>query len=155
MELSIQKVNLQNAIHATQVIKLLNDYMKDPMGNNSPMAKGIAPQIIAGLKKHSTFLGFFVLADDQYAGLANCNINFSTFQAKPLINIHDFIVAPESRNMGAGSFLLRGIINYASQNDYCRVNLEVREDNLTAKSLYKKMGFSDCVPRMMFWEKKL
>lgn len=155
MELSIIQVDLQNPGHCEQVIKLLNDYMNDPMGNNNPMLKGLAPQIISGLKQYSGFLGFFVMADDQFAGLANCNINFSTFQAKPLINIHDFIVAPECRNIGAGSFLLRGIINYAAQNGFCRVNLEVREDNLTAKSLYKKMGFSDCVPRMMFWERKL
>jgi ribosomal protein S18 acetylase RimI-like enzyme len=155
MELSILQVDLQNTGHCSQVIKLLDDYMKDPMGNNRPMPDGLAPQIISGLKQHSGFLGFFVMAGDQFAGLANCNVNFSTFQAKPLINIHDFIVAPECRNIGAGHFLLRGIINYASQNGYCRVNLEVREDNQTAKSLYKKMGFSDCVPRMMFWERKL
>ena len=155
MELSILQVDLQNTEHCAQVIKLLDDYMKDPMGNNRTMPSGLGTQIVSGLKKHSGFLGFFVMADDRFAGLANCNINFSTFQAKPLINIHDFIVAPECRNMGAGSFLLRGIINYASQNGFCRVNLEVREDNLTAKSLYKKMGFTDCVPRMMFWERKL
>ncbi|MFY9151246.1 MAG: GNAT family N-acetyltransferase [Prolixibacteraceae bacterium] len=155
MELSIQKVDLQNEEHCTQVIKLLNDYMNDPMGNNSPMDKRLAPRIISGLKAHSAFLGFFVLAGNQFAGLANCNINFSTFQAKPLINIHDFIVAPKFRNLGAGSFLIRGIVNYASKNEFCRVNLEVREDNITAKLLYRKMGFSDCVPRMMFWEKKL
>jgi ribosomal protein S18 acetylase RimI-like enzyme len=155
MELKLIRVDLQDTIHATQIIKLLNDYMNDPMGNNRPMDKKLAPQIISGLKSHSGFLGFFVLVDDQFAGLANCNLNFSTFQAKPLINIHDFIVAPEFRNLGAGHFLLRGIINYANQNGYCRVTLEVREDNATAKSLYKKMGFTDCVPRMMFWEKKL
>ena len=155
MELSIVQVDLQNQQHCAQVVKLLNDYMNDPMGNNRPMPAGLAPQIISGLKQHSGFLGFFVMADDQFAGLANCNISFSTFQARPLINIHDFIVAPECRNMGAGHFLLRGVINYASQNGYCRVNLEVREDNVKAKSLYRKMGFSDCVPRMMFWERKL
>ena len=155
MELSILLVDLQITEHCAQVVKLLDDYMKDPMGNNRPMPSGLGTQIVSGLKKHSGFLGFFVMADDRFAGLANCNINFSTFQAKPLINIHDFIVAPECRNIGAGSFLLRGIINYASQNGFCRVNLEVREDNLTAKSLYKKMGFTDCVPRMMFWERKL
>jgi len=155
MELSIVQVDLQNQQHCAQVVKLLNDYMNDPMGNNRPMPAGLAPQIISGLKEHSGFLGFFVMADDQFAGLANCNISFSTFQARPLINIHDFIVAPECRNMGAGHFLLRGVINYASQNGYCRVNLEVREDNVKAKSLYRKMGFSDCVPRMMFWERKL
>ncbi len=155
MELSILKVDLQNQVHCEQVIKLLNDYMNDPIGNNRPMPTGLAPQIISGLKLHSGFLGFFVLADDQFAGMANCNVNFSTFQARPLINIHDFIVAPECRNVGAGSFLLRAVINYATQNSYCRVNLEVREDNLSAKSLYRRLGFSDCVPRMMFWEKKL
>ena len=155
MELSIVQADLQNEVHCIQIIKLLNDYMNDPMGNNRAMEKRIAPQIISELKEHPAFLGFFVLLDEQFAGLANCNINFSTFQAKPLINIHDFVIAPEYRNLGAGSFLLRGIINFASKNDYCRVNLEVREDNLTAKSLYKKMGFSDCVPRMMFWERKL
>lgn len=155
MELSIHRVDLHNSTHAAQVIKLLNDYMKDPMGNNRPMEKTLAPAIISGLKSHSAFVGFFVMADDQYAGLANCNVNFSTFQAKPLINIHDFIVAPEFRSMGAGQFLLQGVINYASDNGFCRVNLEVREDNLKAKSLYKKLGFSDCVPKMMFWEKKL
>jgi ribosomal protein S18 acetylase RimI-like enzyme len=155
MELSILQVDLQNPKHCDQMIKLLNDYMNDPMGNNRPMPRELGPQIISGLKKHSGFLGIFVMADDQFAGLANCNINFSTFQAKPLINIHDFIVTPEYRNIGAGSFLLQGIIIYASENGFCRVNLEVREDNPTAKSLYKKNGFSDCVPKMMFWERKL
>ena len=155
MELSILNVDLRNPLHCDQVIKLLNDYMNDPMGNNNPMPKGLAPQIISGLKKHCGFLGFFVLADDQFAGLANCNMNFSTFQAKPLINIHDFIVAPEFRKIGAGGFLIQGVLDYASGNGFCRVNLEVREDNYPAKSLYKKMGFSDCVPRMMFWEIKL
>jgi len=155
MELSTQIIDLQNPVHCEKVIKLLNDYMNDPMGNNSPMSKRLSPQIISGLKKHSGFLGFFVLVDNLFAGLANCNINFSTFQAKPLINIHDFIIAPEFRNVGAGRFLLSSVINYASSNGFCRVNLEVREDNLVAKSLYKKMGFDDCVPRMMFWEKRI
>ena len=155
MEFSILNVNLQNPDHCNHFIKLLNDYMNDPMGNNRSMRKELAPRIISGLKKHTGFLGFFVMADDQFAGLANCNVNFSTFQAKPLINIHDLIVAPEFRGIGVGQFMLNGVISYASQNGYCRINLEVREDNISAKSLYKKLGFDDCVPKMMFWEKKL
>ena len=155
MELSIIPVDLQNPKHCGQIIKLLNDYMLDPMGNNAPMDEGLAPKIISGLQSYSGYFGFFVLAGDQFAGLANCNQNFSTFKAKPILNIHDFIVAPECRNIGAGHFLLRGVLNYASQNGYCRVNLEVREDNHTAKSLYKKMGFSECEPKMHFWEKNL
>ena len=153
MELSILQVDLQNELHCAQVIKLLNDYMNDPMGNNAPTDESLAPQIIAGLQSYPGYLGFFVLSGDQFAGLSNCNQNFSTFKAKPILNIHDFIVAPEFRTIGAGHFLMRGILNYASKNGYCRVNLEVREDNHAAKSLYQKMGFSECKPRMHFWEK--
>ena len=155
MKLLIQRVDLTDSTHTEQLIKLLDAYMNDPMGNNRPMGKSMAPKIISGLKSHPSFVGFFVIVGDEYAGLANCNVNFSTFQAKPLINVHDFIVAPEFRRMGAGQFLLQGIIDYAAEKDYCRVNLEVREDNLTAKALYRKLGFNDCVPKMVFWEKKL
>lgn len=153
MELSILQVDLHNELHCAQIIKLLNDYMNDPMGNNAPMDEGLALRIIAGLQSYPGYLGFFALSGDQFAGLANCNQNFSTFKAKPILNIHDFIVAPEFRTIGAGHFLMKGILEYASQNGYCRVNLEVREDNHAAKSLYQKMGFSECEPRMHFWEK--
>ncbi len=153
MELSLLNVDLHNELHTRQLIKLLNDYMNDPMGNNAPTDESLAPQIIAGLQSYPGYLGFFVLSGDQFAGLANCNQNFSTFKAKPILNIHDFIVAPEFRTIGAGHFLMNGILNYASKNEYCRVNLEVREDNHAAKSLYRKMGFSECEPRMHFWEK--
>lgn len=155
MELSILPVDLQNKVHCSHMIKLLNDYMNDPMGNNGPMEDGLAPRIIAGLQAYPGYLGFFVLAESQFAGLANCNQNFSTFKAKPLLNIHDFIVAPECRSLGAGHFLMRGILDFASHGGFCRVNLEVREDNHAAKSLYQKLGFSECEPTMHFWEKIL
>jgi ribosomal protein S18 acetylase RimI-like enzyme len=152
MELSIQQVDLQNKVHCTQLIKLLNDYMNDPMGKNSPMEEGLAPRIIAGLQTYAGYLGFFVMAGDHYAGLANCNQNFSTFKARPILNIHDFIVAPECRSIGAGRFLMKGVLDYASGKGFCRVNLEVREDNHAAKALYQKMGFLECEPPMHFLE---
>jgi len=155
MELSILQVDLHNQLHCNQLIKLLNDYMIDPMGNNCPMDPALVPRIIAGLQTYPGYLGFFVLVGDQFAGLANCNQNFSTFKAMPLLNIHDFIVAPAFRTIGAGQFLMKGILDFASQDGFCRVNLEVREDNHSAKSLYQKLGFLECEPRMCFWEKTL
>lgn len=61
------------------------------------MAADLGPQIIKGLRNHGSYLGFFVVANGECIGLANCNLNFSTFQIKLSINIHDFIIAPESR----------------------------------------------------------
>jgi hypothetical protein len=42
--------------------------------------------------------------------------------------------------MLVGNFLMKGILDFASENGYCRVNLKVRRYNYTAKSLYKKDG---------------
>ena len=153
MELSLIQVDLDNKLHCKQIIKLLNHYMDDPMGNSCPMDTALAPKIIAGLQTYLGYLGFFVLAGDQFAGLANCNQNFSTFTAMPLLNIHDFIVAPAFRTIGAGHFLMKGVLQFASENGFCRVNLEVRGDNHAAQSLYQKLGFTECEPRMYFWEK--
>lgn len=149
------KADLNNPIHCEQILNLLNDYMEDEMGVSKSMPKELAPKIIEGLKQHSAYLGFFVCVDEQFAALANCNLNFSTWQAKFLINIHDIIVSPTFRKQGVGQFLLTEIEIYAQENGYCKLNLEVRNDNLKAQKLYKKVGYSDCEPPMFFWQKLL
>ncbi len=149
------KINLNTPEHCQELLKLLDIYMQDEMGQSSPMPKALAPKIIEGLKQHSAYLGFFACIDGQYAALANCNLNFSTFQAKPLINIHDFIVSPQFRNQGAGHFLLTRISAFAKQEGYCRITLEVRNDNIKAQNLYKKVGFTECNTPMHFWQKTI
>ncbi len=149
------EVDLQNKAHSSAVIKLINDYMLDEMGIGEMMPETLGPKIIEGLKKHVAYVGFLVEIDGEYAALANCNLNFSTWKAEPLINIHDFIVSPDFRKRGVGLFLLKSIENYALENGYCRINLEVRHDNLKAQNLYKKAGFKECDPPNYFWERKV
>ncbi len=155
MEYRFLQVDLNNAEHCSQVIRLLDAYMQDEMGNGAPMPRELAPKIIDGLKEYPAYLGFFALVDGEYAALANCNNLFSTFKASPLINIHDFIVHPDFRGKGAGKFLLDSIAEFGKQNGYCRVNLEVRHDNVKAQKLYLKAGYAECAPPMYFWEKNL
>ncbi|MCY1723428.1 GNAT family N-acetyltransferase [Prolixibacteraceae bacterium Z1-6] len=149
------QVDLANPTHCNKLLELLNDYMEDEMGISQSMPVDLGPKIIEGLKKHPAYLGFFVCVCEEFAALANCNLNYSTWTAKFLINIHDFIVSPASRKQGVGEFLLNEIENYAKEKDYCKVNLEVRNDNFKAQNLYKKVGYSDCVPSMFFWQKRL
>lgn len=155
MEKKLIQVDLQNPLHCAQVVHLLNDYMEDEMGISEPMPDGLGPKIIEGLKRHTAYMGFFVCIGDNFAGLANCNLNFSTWKASPLINIHDLIVSPDFRQRGVGLFLLKGIEKYAEENGYCRINLEVRHDNIKAQNLYRKAGFKECEPNNFFWENKL
>lgn len=153
MHLTFVEIDLENQEHADALIALLDCYMRDPMGISAPMADGLASKIISGLRAYSGYMGFLVKAGDRYAALANCNRNFSTFKARYLINIHDFIVHPDFRGQGAGQFLLDGIAAYGEKNGFCRVNLEVRHDNENAQKLYKKAGFTECNPPMYFWER--
>lgn len=147
------KVDLNNENHCGNVLNLLNAYMKDEMGIGKSMPKKLGPKIILGLKKHAAYLGFFICVENEYVALANCNLNYSTWRGKFLINIHDFIVLPSFRQQGIAMFLMEEIKNYAKEKDYCKINLEVRNDNHKAQNLYKKVGFADCEPSMFFWEK--
>ncbi len=149
------EIDLDNEIHCVNLVKLLNDYMKDEMGTGKPMPAGLGAKIIEGLKNHPAYLGFFVCIENEFVALANCNRNFSTWQAKPLLNIHDFIVSPNFRKQGAGLFMLSQIERYAIEKGFCRINLEVRHDNHIAQNLYLKAGFKECNPPNYFWEKLL
>ncbi|WP_159517611.1 GNAT family N-acetyltransferase [Sunxiuqinia indica] len=153
MNLSFVIVDLSKELHQKQLIRLLDSYMRDEMGNNAPMPEELAPKILDGLKNYSGYLGFFALIDGEFVALANCNQNFSTFKAKPLINIHDFVVHPDCRGKGVGKFLLDAIADYGKDNGFCRVNLEVRHDNEKAQRLYQKVGFNECQPPMYFLER--
>lgn len=155
MKLRFECVNLADLEHCSALILLLNEYMQDEMGMGAKMNEELAPDIINGLKEHSAYLGFFVRCDNEYVGLANCNRVFSTWQAKPILNIHDFIVHAGWRNKGVGLFLMNGIKRYSETNGYCKINLEVREDNNKALALYNKAGFKAGNPPMLFWEFQL
>ncbi|MHA7112441.1 N-acetyltransferase family protein [Sunxiuqinia elliptica] len=155
MNYTFVPIDLTNETHEKQLLRLLDIYMQDEMGKGAPMNQNMAPKIMKGLRTYSGYLGFFAVADGEYAALANCNHDFSTFQAKPLINIHDFVVHPDFRGKGAGLFLLEGIAAFAREHGYCRINLEVRHDNVGARKLYQKAGYNDCEPRMYLWEKIL
>ncbi len=141
--------------HRIALVKLLNDYMMDEMGNKKPFDPALHGQVLSDLEKHPSYIGFLLKVEDTFVALANCFVNYSTFQGRHLLNIHDYIVSKEHRGMGYGKALLHELIIYAKEKGYCRINLEVREDNVKACALYKSLGFDQCQPNMFFWQKVL
>lgn len=153
--IEIIRGDITNAEHQKALIEQLDLYMQDPMGDHGPISEELSANVIQGLMQQSNYLFFLVMYNGKYAGIANCYINFSTFKAKQYINIHDFAISNIHRRLGLGKKLMSEIIRYAKENGYCKITLEVREDNKNAQELYKSMGFSDCKPVMHYWEKKL
>ncbi len=153
--MEILNVNLQDELHRNKVVELMKDYMLDPMGGGKPMPEDLPQRMLEGLEKQPNYVGFLVKLEGSFVGLANCFVNYSTFKAKQLINIHDFVVKPGYRKQGIGESLLGAVSAYAEKHDMCRVTLEVREDNDKAMRLYKRVGFEPCKPNMYFWEQNL
>jgi len=149
---SCVELNFDNKDHQIALFSLMNAYMLDRMGCEKPLPADSFKDLIRGLQNQANYVGVLVKSHGEYIGLANCFVNFSTFQMSPLLNIHDFVVLPEYRRKGVGRFLMQSVKGSAEKRNCCKITLEVRNDNQTAQNLYLSEGFKECSPAMHFWE---
>jgi ribosomal protein S18 acetylase RimI-like enzyme len=147
--------DIRNKEHQQAMLSQLDLYMQDPMGGQGKLSEKLADEVLSGLLIQPNFVFFLAKCNEEYAGVANCFVNFSTFKARQLINIHDFAVSPFFRKKGIGEVMMAKIVNYALEKGFVKVTLEVRHDNEKAIYLYKKFGFMDNNPPMYFWELKV
>ena len=147
--------DFSNEEHCITLAALINQYIADPMGGGSPLTPLQQLRLVVGLANRPASFVLFVLVDDQIAGLATCFVNFSTFKVRPFINLHDLIIDKNFRGKGLGKSLLRQIESIARERKYCKITLEVLENNFAAKTLYTALGFKDTIPMMHFWTKEL
>lgn len=155
MPVQIEAADLDNPGHQRQVMRLLDLYSRDAMGNGEPLPDAARAGLIDGLRRHPASVILLAWEDGDCAGLCICFEGFSTFQAKPLLNVHDLVVHPAYRNRGVGRALLAAVESAARERQCCRVTLEVRADNAAAQHLYRSVGFRDSEPPMHFWHKVL
>ncbi len=155
MTTEIIQCDFKNKEHRQMLVELTEAYMADPMGGEEIMKDEIKNQLVNGLSEHPACMVLFALADKHYAGIITSYVNFSTFKAKPYFNVHDIAVKKEFRGMGIGRKLLERVIEIAQERDFCKVTLEVRDDNNNAQHLYNSLGFKECEPKMFFWTKTL
>jgi ribosomal protein S18 acetylase RimI-like enzyme len=154
-EITFEFCDYGDALHRQALIDLINHYKTDPMGGCDPLTSEEADALVKGLSAHPSSFVLFVKSGDIIAGLAVCFVNFSTFKAKPFINIHDLVVYKKYRNKGLGRAILEKIIALARERGCCKVTLEVRIDNAKAQGLYRNIGFQDTNPPMYFWNKNI
>jgi GNAT superfamily N-acetyltransferase len=104
-------------------------------------------RLIPGLQRHPTTLILLAYVDGEAAGIATCFVGFSTFYARPLVNIHDLAILPAFRGHGVGRQLLEGVLDKAKKLGCCKVTLEVHEGNTRAKQIYEAAGFAEGAAR--------
>jgi len=128
--------------NAAAVLAMLDAYSSDPMADGHPLSADARANLIAGLRAHPSTLVFLAFHAGEPVGVAVCFRGFSTFAAKPLINVHDLYVVPALRGRGIGRALLGAVERRACETGCCKLTLEVLENNTPAQRLYESGGFS-------------
>jgi GNAT superfamily N-acetyltransferase len=127
--------------HQEAIVMLTDAYARDAMGNGKPLPEDVRGALIPGLSQHPTTIIFLAYVDGRPAGIATCFRGFSTFAARPLLNIHDLAVLPEYRGHGVSRRLLENVENKARLLGCCKLTLEVLENNARARRVYAAAGF--------------
>ena len=142
---SIVEADLDRPDHQQAVLDLTDAYAADPMGSGQPLPERVRASLIPGLRAHPTVVIFLAYDGADPIGIATCFRGFSTFAARPLINVHDLAVLPSRRGQGIGRRLLAAVEQKARALGCCKLTLEVQEDNRRARRLYEAIGFAQTV----------
>ena len=150
MNLRLAAVDLKNGPISRAWLDLLDHYAQDPMGGGEGLSEHARGHLVRELRVFPGFHGAlaWLAADDGSetpVGLINCFTGFSTFAARPLLNIHDVVVHADYRGRGIGRALLAWAEQRARDLGCCKLTLEVLSNNTTALAAYDRAGFAPYV----------
>lgn len=139
----IVQADLADPAHAAAVVGIIDSYASDPAGGGAPLPADVRERLVPGLREQPTALVLLAFEDETAVGVAVCFFGYSTFKARPLLNIHDLAVVPGRRGRGIGGALLEAAEQRARADGCCKLTLEVQEGNAPARGLYARFGFRD------------
>jgi len=105
----IHPVDYRAAQDAADMRAMLDLYARDPMGGGEALDADVLGRLCGDLATRADAFSFLAYVDapkPQAVGLINCFEGYSTFKARPLLNIHDIVVHPDYRGAGVGQALL-------------------------------------------------
>ncbi|MCD5973467.1 GNAT family N-acetyltransferase [Pseudomonas quasicaspiana] len=159
-EVLVLQASYTNPVHAQAIGFMLSQYAEDVMGGGEPLSIDTQQQVAIELAKRPHAFSVLAFISGEPVGLVNCFEGFSTFQCRPLVNIHDVVVLGQYRGLGISQKMLAKVEEIARQRGCCKLTLEVLEGNAIAQGAYRKLGFAgyELDPQMgkaMFWQKTL
>lgn len=135
------QADLARPDHQAAVLALVDAYSRDPLGDGASLSDEARARLIPGLRAHPTTLILLAYDGAEPVGVAVCFLGFSTFAAKPLVNLHDVCILPTHRCRGIGRGLLAAVEARARELGCCKLTLEVLDQNLHALRTYTAAGF--------------
>lgn len=146
--------------HARAIVQLLDAYAGSLNGGGQRLSGAVKSALPAALAQRPTAHVVLAMHGTEPAGLVIAFEGFSTFQCRPLLNIHDVVVAGNYRGHGLSKRLLAAVEDMAVRLGCCKLTLEVLEGNTIAMAAYRSFGFDGyqldpSLGKALFWEKKL
>lgn len=145
MTWQVLAVDLKNGPNSKSWLALLDHYAADPMGGGEGLSPYAKAHLVERLSARPGFYGALAWEGDEAVGLINCFLGFSTFAARPLLNIHDIVTRRDRRGRGIGQAMLGWAEQQARQLGCCKLTLEVLANNRPAKTTYELAGFAPYV----------
>ncbi|MCP9933770.1 GNAT family N-acetyltransferase [Cyanobium sp. Candia 9D4] len=158
--IDIREADLSDPVDGAALLALMEVYARDPMGGGQGLSDFTRANLVDALARRPSAHGILAFAGEKPAGLAICLEGFSTFACRPLLNIHDLVVAEAFRRQGVARRLLQRAEVIARRLGCCKLTLEVLEGNRAAQAVYGRAGFQPyqldpAMGRAQFWEKRL
>lgn len=157
---TLRRADCRDPADAAALVALLDGYARDPLGGGVPLTAEVRAALPERLAAFPTAVSLLAFVDNVPAGLANAVFGFSTFTARPLLNLHDLVVDPAWRGHGLGRRLLAELESIACAAGCCKLTLEVLDGNVVAQGLYRACGFAPYTLHpehgsAQFWHKPL
>lgn len=140
--ITVRRADYASALDRTALVDLLGAYAIDPMGGGAPLADEVRASLCDRLAQVPLAISFIAWLEGEAVGLVNCFEGFSTFKARPLLNVHDLVVLPAHRARGVGQALLAAAQKHAQERGCCKLTLEVLSGNARALRSYERFGFA-------------
>jgi GNAT superfamily N-acetyltransferase len=137
----VRRIVLDDPADAAALVDLLDHYARDPMGGGAGLAVAAKRELAARLAEVPGYVGGLAFDGAEAVGLINCFTGFSTFAARPLLNVHDLVVVAGRRGRGVGQALLGFAEAEARRLGCCKLTLEVLTGNAAALRAYERAGF--------------
>jgi GNAT superfamily N-acetyltransferase len=140
--ISVRTVDYLNPTDRADLLTILDMYARDPMGGGDELSPEVKARLCDDLAKFPGAMSWLAYSDGRPVGLLNAMPGYSTFKARPLMNVHDIAVIPSFRGQGVGQALLGALETYARKQGCCKLTLEVLSGNHGAQASYARFGFA-------------
>lgn len=139
----IIRVDYTNPTHATALVELMDTYARDPAGGGKALSDFARENLVSALAARPFIFSVLAFDDATPVGLVNAIEGFSTFACRPLVNVHDAVVAPSHHGRGIAAQMFEQVEVLARERGACKLTLEVLQGNTSARSVYERLGFTD------------